>query len=376
MQVFGNSRIKWPYATHLVDQARAKSLVPMVDGHDPGSLVLARVLTLSRHRDLESHDGRRVTLFPGDVFVGVLGDRYATDQYLAFGRVNGTVGHIVGVGGVVGEGVSMHTRMTPPTTIEFLGRLADVDGRPLHLRQFQALPAQPAAAQGAPTIFTLGASMNAGKTTTGMQIVYSLRCAGFRVAAAKITGTACRKDLNLFFDAGAIEVLDFTHAGWPSTANLNRDELLSIAGRVRARLQALDPDFVVIEIADGILQRETAMMLADDEFRASMDAVTFSGPDALSCDAGVRRLRQLGGPELLTTAGPVANSVLGIAEVEASTGVRCLSSEMILNGALVPPLRAMRERIVQRMSANGAAPYAGAERETLAPAAGASRAAL
>jgi len=36
----------------------------------------------------------------------------------------------------------------------------------------------------------------------------------------------------------------------------------------------------------------------------------------------------------------------------------------------------MRERIVQRMSANGAAPYAGAERETLAPAAGASRAAL
>src|SRR5262245_55955169 len=94
MQVFGNSRVKWPYVTHLVDPARAKSLVPMVDGHDPGSLVLARVLSLSRHRDLESHEGRRVALFPGDVFVGVLGDRYATDQYLAFGRVNGPVGHI------------------------------------------------------------------------------------------------------------------------------------------------------------------------------------------------------------------------------------------------------------------------------------------
>src|SRR5215831_5300117 len=84
MQFFGNSRVKWPYATHLVDPERAKSLVPMVDGHDPGSLVLARVLSLSRHRELESHDGRRVMLFPGDVFVGVLGDRYATDQYLAF----------------------------------------------------------------------------------------------------------------------------------------------------------------------------------------------------------------------------------------------------------------------------------------------------
>src|SRR5262249_39015352 len=198
------------------------------------------------HRDLESHDGRRVALFPGDVFVGVLGDRYATDQYLAFGRVNGPVGHIVGIGGVVGEVVSMHTRMTPLTTVEFLGRLADAGGRPLHLRQFQSLPTQPAQSRGAPAIFSLGASMNAGKTTTGMQIIYSLRAAGFRVAAAKITGTACRKDLNFFYDAGAIEVLDFTDAGWPSTANLPREELLAIARRVRARLQAPHPDSVSI----------------------------------------------------------------------------------------------------------------------------------
>src|SRR5262249_20252137 len=152
--------------------------------------------------------------------------------------------------------------------------------------------------------------------------------------------------------------------------------LTAPAGRAPARLQDLDPDFVVIEIADGILQRETAMLLADDEFRASMDAVVFSGPDALSCDAGVRRLRQLGGPELLTTAGPVANSMLGIAEVEASTSVRCLSGEMILGGALVPPLRALRERVAHRTSSNGAAPHAGTEREAHAPMAGASRAAL
>jgi hypothetical protein len=95
-------------------------------------------------------------------------------------------------------------------------------------------------------------------------------------------------------------------------------------------------------------------MLEDEPFRASIDAVTFAGPDALSCDAGVRRLQALGGPELLASAGMVANSTLGIAEVESSTGVRCVSGEMILKGALVPALRAVRERVLRRTPANGA----------------------
>jgi hypothetical protein len=296
-----------------------------------------------------------MALYPGDVFVGVLGDRYATDQFHAYGRVQGPVGHIVGLGGVVGEVVSMNTRMTPPTTIEFIGRVADNDGQPLRMQQFQALPPKPSDRRGATTIFALGASMNSGKTTTATQIIRSLTAEGFRVAAAKITGTACRKDLNLFHDGGATDVLDFTYAGWPSTANLSKDELLQIAGRVRTALQAHDPDFVVIEIADGLLQRETMLMLEDDQFRASIDAVTFAGPDALSCDAGVRRLQALGGPELLATAGMVANSALGIAEVENSTGVRCVSGEMILNGALVPALRAVRERVLRRTPLNGSA---------------------
>ena len=354
MSNFGSMRVKWPYAAHLVDRGRAKTLVPIEEGHDPGALVLARVLAISRHKEIESDCGCRQALFPGELFVGVLGDRYATDQFEALGRIRGSVGHVVGLGGLVGEVVSANNRMIPPTTIEYIGFVADADGRPLRTQQFQALPAQPLHQGGAPTIFTLGASMNAGKTTTGMQMIRCLTAEGFRVAAAKVTGTACRKDLNLFRDAGAIDVLDFTYAGWPSTANLSKDELVRIAGRVRAALQAHDPDFMVIEIADGLLQRETMMMLDDERFRASMDAATFAGPDALSCDAGVRRLQALSGPEVLAAAGMVANSALGIAEVERSTGVRCLSGEMILNGELVPALRAVRDRVLQRVVSSGA----------------------
>lgn len=374
MDTFQSARIKWPYATHLVDKSRVKGLLPMLEGHQPGTLVLARVLTLGKHRDLESWDGRKTSIFVGDVFVGVLGDRYATDQFEGIGRVTGPLGHIIGIGGVVGEVVSMNNRMTDPTIIEYLGRLADADGHALHLTQFQTLPEHTLRQRTATTILSLGASMNSGKTTTAAQMIRSLTVAGHRVAAAKVTGTACRKDPNFLYDAGAVEVLDFTHAGWPSTANLELDELLSIAGRIRAALQRHDPEFVIIEIADGILQRETRMMLMDPGFRASIDAVTFAGPDALSCDSGVRRLREMGYP-VLATAGIVANGALGIAEVESACGLRCLAGETILAGGMVPLLRAVRERAQGAGSMNGSGPGA-TERDRVPGAHGASRAAL
>jgi len=306
----------------------------------------------------------------------VLGDRYATDQFEGLGRVQGPLGHILGIGGVVGQVESMNVRMVAPTEIEFLGRLCDGSGEPLRMTQFQSLVTGPSAQRPATTILSLGASMNSGKTTTAAQIVRSLTVAGHRVAAAKLTGTACRKDPNFLYDAGALASLDFTYAGWPSTANLSLELLLTIAARIRSALQAYDPEFVLLEIADGTLQRETAMMLANDAFRASIDGVTFAGPDALSCDAGVRRLRDLG-YRVLAAAGPVANGALGIAEVEGACDVRCLSGDTILAGGLVSTLRALRAAARPMPSRNGSAEAPGPVGVEVVPGThGAGRAAL
>ncbi len=341
MKSYQGARLKWPYVTHLIDPARARVVLPVVEEVNPGSVMLARVVTPGRHRDLETVDGRRMALLAGDVFVGVLGHRYATDQFEAEARCAGAYGHVVGIGGVCGVVVSMNNRMSEPTVIEWLGRLGDADGHPLHLRAFHATPAPQPATRRPITLLSLGASMNSGKTTTAAQIVNSLVRAGRRVAAAKITGTACRKDPNFLYDAGATAVLDFTHAWWPSTAGCSRAELLAIDAHLRACLAAEEPEFLVIEIADGIIQRETALLLEDPGFRASVDAVTFAGPDPLACDAGVRRLRALG-YRVLATAGPVANGRLGIAETEGACDVRCLSGEAILAGALLPELESLR----------------------------------
>jgi len=343
MDYFQKSRVKWPYVTHLVDRRCVQQILPIEDGRDVGALVLARVTKLGKHADIEAPRGRRLTLFAGDVFVGALGDRYATGQFEGTAMISGGVGHIVSIGGVVGQVSSMNASSPPPTAIEFLGRLADGEGRPLHMSQFQALPSETIENRSATTILSLGAGMDSGKTTTAAHMVRSLTQAGHVVAAAKLTGTACGKDANLLYDAGAVTVYDFTHAGWPSTANLSLDELMSIAGRIRAALATHDPEFVILEIADGIVQRETAMMLADPDFHDSIDAVMFSGRGSLSCDAGVRRLHALG-YTVLATAGPVANSRLSTAEAEACCDLPCFSSQDILAGKMVPLLRSVTER--------------------------------
>lgn len=343
MDYFQKTRVKWPYVTHLVDRRCVQQILPIEDGRDVGALVLARVTKLGRHADLEAPRGRRLAMFVGDVFVGALGDRYATGQFEGAAVVSAGVGHIVSIGGVVGQVASMNSASPPPTTIEFLGRLADDEGRPLHMRRFQALPSETQEHRAATTILSLGAGMDSGKTTTAAHLVRSLTEAGHVVGAAKLTGTACGKDANLLYDAGAVAVYDFTHAGWPSTANLSLGELMSIAGRIRTALAAHEPEFVILEIADGIVQRETAMMLADPEFHDSVDAVVFSGRGSLSCDSGVRRLNGLG-YTVLATAGPVANSRLGSAEAEACCDLPCFSSQDILAGKMVPVLRSVAER--------------------------------
>ena len=277
-----------------------------------------------------------MTIFPGDVLAGVLGDRYATDQYEGEAIAAGPTGHLLGQGGVCGHMADKNEKMPDPTLLEWVGRLADAAGQPLYLRRFAVRPRRVNAPRPK-TLLVVGASMNAGKTTTAAQAIRHLAGEGRRVAAAKITGTACRKDPGMMEDAGAVKVLDFTHCGYPSTANLQAGDLFGVAEDLRAILLEARPEFVVYEIADGILQRETRLLLEDHAFRRTIDAVMYAAPESPSCEIGVRRLREWG-YNVIAVAGLVANSRLGMAEAEAATGVPCLNGAMILEGAFLHAL--------------------------------------
>jgi hypothetical protein len=333
MEFFGPIKIKWTYVTHRVERSSIAGLVPLSHEDDPGRLVLARVLQIGRHKDVEGKDGRKMMLFPGDVIAGALGHRYATDQYEGRAIASGPAGHLLGVGGVCGEVVSRNERVIDPTTLEWIGALADDQGRAINLRRF-ALRAQRGSTAARPrTVLVVGASMNAGKTTTAAQVIRSLSGQGRRVVAAKITGTACRKDPGMLADAGAVRVLDFTDCGYASTAHCAPRELVGLASDLRAALLEDRPEFIVLEIADGIFQRETRLLLQDGGFRDTIDAVLYAAGDSLSCESGVRWLREWN-YNVAAVAGPVANSRLGIEEVQSATGVACLNGAMILDGAL------------------------------------------
>lgn len=339
MEQFSGKQIKWPYATHLVDKKLAVRLLPPVNERRPGALLLARVTEIGRHTALEGRSGRRVTLFPNDVVVAVLGNRYATAQFEGEAICDGESGHIFGMGGICGKVVSANSKMVEPTSIEWLGRLADDVGRPLNLEMFRLDAYVPPGVTRPKVILSVGASMNAGKTTTAAHLIRRYSEKNHKVSAAKITGTACRRDCNKFEDAGAHQVLDFTHGGLPSTAGCRPEQLIELAKRLHRLLQSNEPSVVVYEIADGLTQRETRILLEDSWFKSLIDAVVFSAPDALACESGARILAASGLP-LVALSGPVSASPLGIREAEQMTGLPCLSLDMILEGRLEALLRA------------------------------------
>lgn len=287
-----------------------------------GDLLLARVTRVGKHKTLELTDSRRSNLFVGDEVVVAYGARYAPDQFTA--HVPGTLGpcHLAAGGGVAALVTERHAGVSAPTELLPLGLLADALGQRLNLADF-ALPRRAPNGPRPLTVASLGTSMNAGKTTSAAYLVRGLVRAGLRVGAAKITGTGSGNDPGLLRDAGAELVLDFTDMGHASTAGLELPSLLEVLNGVQGAMAAQEVDVLVLEVADGLLQRETAMLLRSPHFAQRVDGSLFSSGDAMGAVAGAAWLREQGLP-VLGLSGAMTASPLALAEAEAATGLYAL----------------------------------------------------
>jgi hypothetical protein len=210
--------------------------------------------------------------------------------------------------------------MRPATCLEPIGLLADDAGIRMNLKSGVAPRPSPTGRTRPPTIAVVGASMNSGKTTTAAHLVRGLRLAGINVGAAKTTGTGAGRDVWLLSDAGAFPVYDFTSAGYPSTYLIGHEAVRGIFTELNDRLAADGCDVVVLEIADGVFQKETAALLVDPVFADRVDAILFASSDALGASAGVTWLR---GRALapIAVAGVLTSSPLATREAAAATGV-------------------------------------------------------
>lgn len=308
---------KRAYTTRRVDLAAARKL--LTEGVTPvaGDLVLARVMRIGQHGGLQLPNGRRATLFVGDEIVVTYGNRYAPDQFEA--RVPGHLGacHLVAAGGIAAEARSWHSRMKRPTEIEPLGILADAAGQALNLASFRIPDDNVTPARLPCVIAVVGTSMNAGKTTAAAHLIRGLVLRGLRVGAAKVTGTGAMGDVALMADAGAHCVVDFTDFGFASTYRVPRPDVERIL-RQAVVYAGHSADAVIVEIADGLYQEETAALLKSPTFRRVVTGVVFAAADAMGAAAGVEWLEQRGLP-VLAVSGALTASPLGVEEASRAT---------------------------------------------------------
>ena len=175
--------------------------------------------------------------------------------------------------------------------------------------------------------------MDAGKTHTAMSIIMGLRKQELTVAGIKLTGTATGKDTWNMFDAGACIALDFVDGGFPSTYLSTLEELLNLYDLLISRAAAEGASWVLVEIADGLLQHETAALLQHAPFAASVAAWIFAAGDPLAAAGGIGLLRKWA-IEPLAISGVVSMSPLGLKETRIGTQLPCLTASELQSGTL------------------------------------------
>jgi hypothetical protein len=327
--------MRTPYALRRVPEASLSCLLAPVGQPRAGDVALAELERIGRNASLELSNGRRCALQEGDLLAVVFGNRYATMQFEGYARVDADRCDLLSMGGICGLVESKHVKAADPSKLRLIGFIGGPDGRILRLSQF-ALP--PKLSPSQPNVIVVcGTSMDAGKTHTALSLIRGLRQQDFRVAAIKLTGTATGKDTWNMRDPGADVALDFVDGGLPSTYLCSTDELVALHHLLIAHTASHHPDYVVIEIADGLLQNETAALLQDFRFTNTVDAWVFAAADPLGAAGGVRILRKWG-IEPLAISGLVSMSALGIRETQMATALPCLTARGLQCGELNPQL--------------------------------------
>lgn len=337
------ARAKMPYAIRRVPRKEMATLLTGAVRPRAGHLVLARVEKLGQHSHLELASGRRARLFIGDEIVLSYGNRYAPDQFEAVVPDSLAPCHMVAAGGIASLTLSRHGKMSSPTVIAPIGLLGDHAGNALNLANYRLNSIVTGDDNRPLTIAVVGASMNAGKTETATSLIKGLICSGLKVGAAKLTGTAAGGDVWSMIDAGAEPVLDFSDVGFPSTYLLPAAQVETAMTTLLHHIGEAGVQAIVLEVADGLFQQETADLLRSPVFAARVDGMVFAAKDALSAVAGVEWLQRHKLP-ICAVSGVLTSSPLAMREAQAALGLPVLDPET-LRGAESASLLGIKQKM-------------------------------
>lgn len=299
----------------------------------PGDLVLARVDAIQDLKKVHLSSGREASLFVGDEIILCYGSRQLPNSLEVDFPTDLSACQLIAAGGLAGV-MPQNTQFNAPTQITPLGLIADPLGRRVNIEKWALpAPAQPLSSHCPKVLAVVGSAMNTGKTTVAAHLIAGLVAAGHRVHAGKVTGSSDGMDLWLMADAGASQVLDFCDVGFATTHRLTSVQLEQTYHRLLAYLAIDAPDFIVLEIADSLYQRETSQLLKADYFRRSVQGLLFAAKSALDACAGVSWLQQQG-LSPWAVSGLVSASPTSRAESAIATGLPVLTLEDLRAQAL------------------------------------------
>ncbi|MGH7657551.1 MAG: hypothetical protein ACREL6_04895, partial [Gemmatimonadales bacterium] len=309
---------------HLENEVMLGENIVAADGY----VLAVRVLEdKATYNTLEDVSGRMVALRAGDVLAGTLGARRALRGYA--GVVPGTLAvgdtiEVLNLGGVLGRCTSVNPEIGPPFRATVLGAvltfpaLGDRVGRAAHIRDGAVPPAETLNTR-VPVIYVAGTCMNAGKTVAATEVVRGLTRAGYRVAAAKLTGVSLMRDALAMRDAGAVDALTFNDAGAAST---HAGMTVPVAKGLFNRLAASHPDVIVAELGDGILGEYGVQdILLDAELAEAGAAFVMAAPDPVACWGALELMKHTFHLPVTVLTGPATDNEVGRSYIRASLDI-------------------------------------------------------
>ena len=311
-----------------------KSLIKQYDSlsrkpPEVGDLVFGEVYELGHHRLIESRFARMHTINVGTRAIFVYGNRYAPDQYEGLvPEKNNDYIDLFSRGGVIGEVQNQNQLIGRATKVRVLGYVCKDDGSVLNTRDYVLLkPKEKSRSKkGAKLVLCVGTSMNSGKTEAAAACCYAISSMGRHVRAAKITGTASLKDILLMNDCGAEYIADFTYFGYPSTYRMELEQLLEMFNDFDMKYGNNPKNYLVNEFADGIFQRETAMLLKSQVVRDRIHKLIFCAPDSTAVYGGIKILKEEFGLVPDAISGLCSSSPLAMREIESFTDLPIIQS--------------------------------------------------
>ncbi|MEK9877305.1 MAG: DUF1611 domain-containing protein [Betaproteobacteria bacterium] len=254
------------------------------------------------------------------------GARYAPDQFEGIAEVNEEGADMLAGGGCIGRVRYRNERIRPATRVLPLGCIAGRDGKNLNIDSYSIdIEVAPSAV---PLIAVVGTAMNSGKTLATAKLSYGLRMAGLRVGVIKATGTGSFGDYHQYQDSGAHFVADFTDVGMATTYLMPLDRIKNGVLRLLKSGEDAGCDVVLMEIADGLLQKETKALLQDTDLRERLAGLIFACGDAVAAQGGVELLRAAG-HEVTALTGLLSCSPMLSQEATDATGVPVLTKTVL-----------------------------------------------